>query len=66
MRELAGELLDFVDEVVDELHSRDEVQHLRSVLDRGTSADQQIAVFTKTNDMKAVVSHVVEETRRGL
>lgn len=66
MRDLALELLDFVDDVVDELHSRDEVQHLRSVLDRGTSADQQIAVFEKEHDLKAVVSHLVDDTRRGL
>jgi len=36
------------------------------VLRDGTSADQQLAVFQKTNDLKAVVHHVVRQTRDGV
>ena len=60
MRELALELLEFVDDVVDELGSREEVEYVHTVLREGTSADQQLAVFRETNDLKAVVQHVVQ------
>ena len=38
MRDLAIELLEFVDDVVDELDSRREVQYVRDILRDGTSA----------------------------
>ena len=63
MRDLALELLEFVDDVVDELESRDAVEYVHTVLREGTSADRQLAVFRRTGDLKAVVRHIVEETR---
>jgi glutamate---cysteine ligase / carboxylate-amine ligase len=63
MRELTGELLEFVDDVVDELGSRKALQYVHSILDEGTSADRQLAVFRQTGDLKAVVQWLVEETR---
>ena len=66
MRGLALELLDFVDDVLDELGSREAVEHVRRVLDEGTSADRQLAVYKHTGDMKAVVRHLVEETRSSI
>ena len=65
MRELALELLEFVDDVVDELGSRKALQHVHAIVEQGTSADQQLAVFRKTGDLKAVVQWVVQETRAG-
>ena len=65
MRELAGELLEFVDDVVDELGSRKALQYVHRILEEGTSADRQLDVFRKTGDLKAVVQWVVEETRAG-
>ena len=62
MRALALELLEFVDDVVDELGSRPEVEYVHTVLEEGTSADRQLAVYRRTSDLKAVVRHVVEET----
>jgi carboxylate-amine ligase len=62
MRQLAIELLEFVDDVVDELGSREAVEYVHTVLREGTSADRQLAVFRETGDLKAVVRHVVEET----
>jgi carboxylate-amine ligase len=32
----------------------------------GTSADQQLAVFRETGDLKAVVQHIVNGTRAGV
>jgi glutamate---cysteine ligase / carboxylate-amine ligase len=66
MRELAVELLEFVDDVVDELGSRKEVEGIHRILREGTSAERQIQVFKKTEDLRAVVHHLVEETREGI
>jgi len=65
MRDLAGELLEFVDDVVDELGSRKALEHVHRILDEGTSADRQLEVFRKTNDLRAVVQWLVDETRAG-
>jgi glutamate---cysteine ligase / carboxylate-amine ligase len=63
MRDLALELLGFVDDVVDELGSREHLQYVHTILSEGTSADRQLRVYRETNDLKAVVAHVVRETR---
>ncbi len=63
MRELAIELLDLIDDVVDELGSRREVEYVRTILADGTSADRQLRVYRQTGDLRAVVRAVVEETR---
>ena len=61
-RDLIRELLDFVDPVLDELDSRKEVEHIHTILDRGTSADEQIQVFRETGDLKAVVDRLMRRT----
>jgi len=66
MRALALELLEFIDDVVDELGSRDAVEYVHTVLREGTSADRQLAVHRSTGDLRAVVRHLVEETRAGV
>ena len=66
MRDLALELLEFVDDVVDELGSREAVSQIHTVLAEGTSADRQLAVYRTTGDMKAVVAHLIEETRSSM
>ena len=66
MRHLALELLEFVDDVVDGLGSRAAVNYVHTVLAEGTSADRQLAVYRRTGDLKAVVRHIVQETREGV
>jgi len=66
MRALALELLEFVDDVIDELGSREAVQGIHRILREGTSAERQIQVFKETEDLKAVVQHLVKETREGI
>lgn len=61
-RDLICELLDFVDDVLDDLGSRKEVEHVHTILERGTSADEQLRVFAETNDLKAVVDHLIVRT----
>jgi len=63
---LVEELLAWVDDVVDELGSRAEVEYARTILRQGASADRQLAVYRQTGDFRAVVDRVVEETREGL
>ena len=65
-RALIREYLDFVDDVVDELDSREEVAYVETMLERGSGADRQLAVFEKTGDLKSVVAYMVEETKVGL
>ncbi|MEM7582413.1 MAG: carboxylate-amine ligase [Acidobacteriota bacterium] len=65
MKTLAHEMLEFVDDVVDDLGSRSEVEYVHTILEGGTSADRQLEVYRQTNDFKAVVDHLVAETREG-
>jgi carboxylate-amine ligase len=66
MRDLALELLEFIDDVVDDLGSREAVQYVHNVVREGTSADQQLEVYRRTGDLKAVVQYIVQETRAGI
>ena len=47
MRELALELLEFVDDVVDELGSRKALDYVHTILAEGTSADRQLQVYKR-------------------
>lgn len=62
VRDLIHELLDFVDPVLNDLGSRKEVEHIHTILERGTSADAQLEVFQQTNDLKSVVDLLIERT----
>jgi len=64
-RSLMEELLEFVDDVVDDLGSRNEVENLRNILKNGTGADRQLEVFEKTNDLVKVVDYIMEQTILG-
>jgi len=67
VRELLLEVLDFVDDVVDGLGSRQEMDYLRQWVRGGdTGADRQIRAFEAERDLRAVVDLLVDETRRGL
>jgi len=66
MRELALELLEFVDDVVDELGSRREVEYTKTILAEGTSAERQLQVYRETGDLRAVVRSIVDETRESV
>jgi carboxylate-amine ligase len=61
-RDLILELLDFVDDVVNDLGSRKEIEHIHTILERRTSAEEQLRVFAETKDLKAVVDRLIELT----
>jgi len=66
IKELILEYLDFVDEVVDELDSREEIEYVRTMLERGGGADRQLRVYAETGEMREVVKYMVEETKVGV
>lgn len=64
--ELVNELLEFVDDVVDDLGSREELEYVKQILVNGTGADRQLKIYEQTNDLKSVVDFIIEETNLGL
>ena len=73
MRDLAAEILELVDDVVDDLGSREEVNRIMDIFERGTSADRQLSVYYRALDegrsrqeaLFAVVDFLMAETARG-
>jgi carboxylate-amine ligase len=63
MRQLGEELLDFVDDVVNDLGSRDSLAPIERILREGTSAERQLRTYSESGDLKAVVRQLVAETR---
>ena len=63
---LIHELLEFIDDVVDELGSRKEIEYIHQILEMGTGADRQLAVFEATGSLNAVVDYIVSETKIGI
>ena len=65
--DLIRELLDFVDEVVDDLGSRKEIEHIHTIIERGTSADEQLKVYAENNnDFKPVVDMLIKNTMENV
>lgn len=64
--ELLKELLDFIDDVVDDLGSREEVNYVWEIMKRGTGADRQLKVFNETHDLRKVVDYMIAETEYGI
>ena len=62
VKDLIHELLEFVDDVVDPLDSRREIEHIYTILDRGTSADEQLQVYAETGNYNAVVERLMKNT----
>lgn len=73
MRFLARELLDIVDDVVDELGTRKDVEYIMTIVENGTSADRQIGIYRKAiaegadnrEALNAVVDNLIRETKLG-
>jgi carboxylate-amine ligase len=65
-KDLILEYLDFVDDVVDELDSREELNYIHTMLETGSGADRQLKVYQETGDLKKVVDYIIGETKTGL
>jgi carboxylate-amine ligase len=60
-RLLILELLDFVDDVVDDLGARPAINYVSKMLENGTGADRQLAVYKKSQNMNDVVDYIVSQ-----
>ena len=66
-RELIREMIEwFIGDVMDELGSRKEIEYAYRIMEEGTSADRQLATYRRTNDLKAVVDQLIQETEEGV
>ena len=63
-RQLLDEYLALVDDAVDELGSRGDIEHVRWIMQHGTGADRQLAQFERSGgDLRSVVQFMADETR---
>ena len=66
IRDLMYEYLHLIDDVVDDLGSRKELNYIHKILEQGSGADRQLRVFRETGDLKAVVDFIISETEAGV
>jgi carboxylate-amine ligase len=57
-RVLIYELLDFVDDVVDDLGSRHAINLVGKIFEKGTGADRQLKVYDETGNLTQVVDYI--------
>jgi carboxylate-amine ligase len=55
---LINELLEFVDDVVDDLGSRHRLKSVEKILENGTGADRQLAVYDKSKNLVEVAKYI--------
>ncbi|MEO6048085.1 MAG: carboxylate-amine ligase [Candidatus Kapaibacterium sp.] len=66
-RDLIRELLMFVDDVVDDLGSREQISMVNDILENGTGAARQLKVYEENGrDTRAVVDYIIQQTELGL
>jgi glutamate---cysteine ligase / carboxylate-amine ligase len=65
-RALIVELLEFVDDVVDDLGSRKAIEYVYTILNEGTGADRQLKVFSETGSLTNVVDYITHQTLQGI
>jgi len=65
-RVLIYELLDFVDDVVDELGSRHRLAHVHKILEHGTGADRQLKVYEETKNLVSVADYIRSQFLDGI
>lgn len=67
VKDLIQELLDFVDDAVDELGSRKEIEHIYTILERGTSADEQLKVYKESDEkLEPVIDMLIKNTMENV
>jgi len=66
VRDLICEYLYLIDDVVDELGSRKEINYIHRILENGTGADRQLRIYQETGDLTKVVDYIAYETEGGL
>jgi carboxylate-amine ligase len=56
----------FIGDIADELGSRREIEYALTILENGSSADRQLAVYERTHDLKSVVDSLIAESAEGV
>ena len=64
-RVLIYELLDFVDDVVDNLGSRHRLAYVNKILESGTGADRQLGVFENSKNLVDVAKYINHQYLSG-
>ncbi|WP_114792081.1 carboxylate-amine ligase [Niabella yanshanensis] len=64
-RALIYELLDFVDPVIPHLGSRHRIDYVHKILENGTGADRQLAIFEETKDLAQVAKYISNSFLQG-
>ena len=65
-RVLINELLDFVDDVVDELGSRHRLDFIAKILENGTGADRQLKIYEETGSLVSVADYIKGQYLAGV
>jgi carboxylate-amine ligase len=65
-RALLYELLDFLDPVLDHLGSRHRVAYIHKMLENGTGADRQLAVFEHSKNLTDVARYINHQYLAGI
>ncbi|MGY0039123.1 hypothetical protein [Pedobacter sp. NJ-S-72] len=54
-----------VDDVVDELGCREDLSYIHKILENGTGADRQLAIYSQTGSFESVVDYITSQTLIG-
>lgn len=65
-KDLIFEILNFVDDVLDDLGSRWAIELIPGIMEKGTGADRQLKVFNENHDFIKLVDYLMEETLRDI
>jgi len=63
---LIYELLDFLDPVLDHPGSRHRAGYVHKMLEKGTGADRQLAVFEQTKSLASVAEYIQTQFLSGI
>jgi carboxylate-amine ligase len=66
VRELVGEMLEFVAEAADRLNSHAELENVRRIVREGTSADRQLRIFEKEQSVMPVIDDLIAQSIVGV
>jgi carboxylate-amine ligase len=66
LRDLVGELLDFVAETAEIFKSHDDLERIRAILREGSSADRQLAVYAQSSSFNDVVDDLIAQSTLGV
>ncbi len=68
IRQSIEEMFDVIDDVLDDLGSREEIDHLRALVEsgQGTGADRQIALYQQTGSIAEVHRLLMQQTMQGI